>query len=110
MTKSNSKSEINPGDDIQVATQGDSVSIRPQLGQRIIDSFKRDPQSFAKDINDSQGQNNLESGPSIAVEPPLQRRLKTRHVQMIALGGSIGMRNQQLKSKSPQYYQFADQF
>lgn len=67
---------------------------RPSLSQRIVDSFKRDPnrRSTNPDIN-STGRNGA-LDPHMAVlataNTSLARKLKGRHLQMIAIGGSVG--------------------
>lgn len=93
MADDNSKLETNTTGDTILPAEGYSAPVRTQFGQRILDSFKRDPQSFIKDENGSHNQSDLENGAQNVPEPPLQRRLKARHVQMIAIGGSIGMKS-----------------
>ena len=73
---------------------GESSVHRDGIGRRVLDSFKRDPNmtmtpktSVATDgkVFD------VESAAANTANSPLARRLKGRHLQMIAIGGSIGM-------------------
>jgi amino acid transporter len=67
-------------------------SRRP-LGTRIIDSFKRDPNVRAapKTTVEVGGKNfDVETAAAATAQSPLARKLKGRHLQMIAIGGSIG--------------------
>lgn len=69
---------------------------RKPLVTRIIDSFKRDPQASV--MRDRASAHAAEGGRSFDAETaamatansPLLRKLKGRHLQMIAIGGSIG--------------------
>ncbi|KAL8941532.1 MAG: hypothetical protein Q9211_001796, partial [Gyalolechia sp. 1 TL-2023] len=72
----------------------DEKPAAPQnLARRVLDSFKRNP-----DVHITQkgqvGANgqvfDLESAAQNTAESPLARKLKGRHLQMIAIGGSIG--------------------
>ncbi|KKK18098.1 hypothetical protein ARAM_006817 [Aspergillus rambellii] len=74
---------------------GESAETRGSLPHRIIESFKRDPNahvtahiSFA---SLAPGQKfDLENAVEKTANSPLQRSLRGRHLQMIAIGGSIG--------------------
>lgn len=58
---------------------------------RFVDSFKRDPNArTAEVLVDAEGKP-LPNQP--AGKPALAMKLKDRHLQMIAIGGSIGMVN-----------------
>jgi amino acid transporter len=59
---------------------------------RFIDSFKRNPNARVVTVlTDSEGKPLPDQPPA---EPALSMSLKGRHLQMIAIGGSIGKGNQ----------------
>ncbi|KAL5340536.1 amino acid permease-domain-containing protein [Aspergillus crustosus] len=71
---------------------GESTARRGSMGHRILNSFRRDPNSqitaFAS-CQEGEGYD-IENATAKAATSPLQRGLKGRHLQMIAIGGSIG--------------------
>ncbi|EON66748.1 hypothetical protein W97_05994 [Coniosporium apollinis CBS 100218] len=72
---------------------GDSHATKPGVGRRVIDSFKRDPnqKATASGTVGADGKVfDVENAASATAESPLARKLKGRHLQMIAIGGSIG--------------------
>ena len=88
------------------SASGDSNSIRGEpkyddpihrsLAFRIIDSFRRDP-NLRTTPRGAAGANgdayNVEAAVQATADSPLARKLKGRHLQMIAIGGSIGISN-----------------
>lgn len=61
----------------------------PTAMGRFIDSFKQNPNArVTPEVVDSDGKPLPDQQPA---EPALAMKLKPRHLQMIAIGGSIGM-------------------
>ncbi|KAF2266330.1 amino acid permease [Lojkania enalia] len=73
---------------------GESSVHRDGLGRRVLDSFKRDP-NMNMTPKGSLGADgkvfDVEEAAQNTASSPLARKLKGRHLQMIAIGGSIGM-------------------
>ncbi|KAI9791923.1 MAG: glyceraldehyde-3-phosphate dehydrogenase 1 [Piccolia ochrophora] len=72
---------------------GESAEAHRSVPRRIIDSFKRDPNQHAtpRGAVGADGRVfDVENAAAATAESPLARKLKGRHLQMIAIGGSIG--------------------
>ena len=77
-----------------VSIYNDYVKPRESLPRRIVESFKRDPNAKAipkGGIGANGKVFDVEAAAIATAESPLARKLKGRHLQMIAIGGSIGM-------------------
>ena len=75
------------------AYEADSKSINRNLKQRVIDSFRRDPDASLirhTSVGGEEHKYDMERAAEATALSPLLRRLKGRHLQMIAIGGSIG--------------------
>ncbi|KAF1949368.1 general amino-acid permease-like protein GAP1 [Byssothecium circinans] len=75
------------------AYYGESSVHRDGVGRRVLDSFRRDPNMnmASKGSVGADGKVfDVESAAANTASSPLVRRLKGRHLQMIAIGGSIG--------------------
>lgn len=69
------------------AAQGSAESVHASGFSRFVDSFKRNPNArVATEVLDDDGKP-IDLG---YAEPALSMSLKPRHLQMIAIGGSIG--------------------
>lgn len=72
----------------------DIAKPRRSVPRRVIDSFRRDPNSSVTP-NGVIGANgavyDAETAARNTANSPLAKELKGRHLQMIAIGGSIGM-------------------
>lgn len=72
---------------------GESEATRGTLTQRMVDSFRRDPNAHVTKRGQVGADGNVfdtEAAAQATAQSPLHRRLKSRHLQMIAIGGSIG--------------------
>ncbi|KAF2280934.1 general amino-acid permease-like protein GAP1 [Westerdykella ornata] len=72
---------------------GETSIHRDTLGRRVLESFKRDPHQnmTPKGSLGADGKVfDVETAAQNTASSPLARRLKGRHLQMIAIGGSIG--------------------
>lgn len=80
--------------DVQSSWAGPDTQRKESLFHRAIDSFKRNPGRIlpAKDPLAVDGRVfDAEAAAQATADTPLSRQLKGRHLQMIAIGGSIGM-------------------
>jgi amino acid transporter len=99
MEKEVDPKEASVGSDLPNAplpAYGETETTRGSLGRRIIDSFKRDPNAHVTKRGQVGADGNVfdvETAAANTANSPLHRRLKGRHLQMIAIGGSIGMDN-----------------
>lgn len=69
-------------------------TVKRPMRARVIDSFRRDPEASvtrsASLASDQDRGFDVEAANRAVAASPLLRRLKGRHLQMIAIGGSIG--------------------
>lgn len=71
----------------------ETTVLRQNIAQRLINSFRQDPNLTVtpKGAIGADGRVfNPRNAASNTATSPLARRLKSRHLQMIAIGGSIG--------------------
>ena len=71
----------------------ETTIIHQNVGRRLFESFKRDPGRTATPIGVIGANGRVYDGKGAAkatAASPLARKLKGRHLQMIAIGGSIG--------------------
>ena len=71
----------------------DTKESKASVGHRIVDSFRKDPslKITSKGVVGANGKVfDVEAAAVATAESPLARKLKGRHLQMIAIGGSIG--------------------
>lgn len=74
--------------------QGELGMPHRTVPRRMLDSFKRDPNLRAtpKGVIGANGKVfDCEAAAQATADSPLHRKLKGRHLQMIAIGGSIGI-------------------
>ena len=74
--------------------EGGLVTHKDALGKRILDSFKRDPNASITRpaaLGADGKVFDVEAAAQRTADSPLSRKLKGRHLQMIAIGGSIGI-------------------
>lgn len=87
------KSEYSPQPSENLPEYGEHEVSRGNLRTRFMDSFKRDPNASATPPG-TVGANgrvfDAEAAAYATANSSLQRHLKGRHLQMIAIGGSIG--------------------
>jgi yeast amino acid transporter len=69
----------------------ETTELHQSIPVRILDSFKRNPNAQITPNGVLKNDGTIfQTNKGVAPESPLARRLKGRHLQMIAIGGSIG--------------------
>ncbi|KAK2759796.1 glyceraldehyde-3-phosphate dehydrogenase 1 [Arachnomyces sp. PD_36] len=63
---------------------------KKSVPRRMLDSFKRDPGVYYSTAGGPENQYNMVAATTATACSRLQKKLKSRHLQMIAIGGSIG--------------------
>lgn len=70
------------------------IPVKKTFKERFIDSFRMHPVLYERErhnrIRNSGGKYDVEAAHHNLADSPLARKLKGRHLQMIAIGGSIG--------------------
>ena len=69
----------------------DDEPEREPIRRRILDSFKRDPSAhITNPVAGGYNEFDMEAATVASGGSQLKRKLKSRHLQMIAIGGSVG--------------------
>ena len=90
----NGKGKNRSSDSPPSAFEGDLTTHKEGLAKRIWDSFKRDPHASITSPGALGADGrvfDVEAAAQRTADSPLARKLKGRHLQMIAIGGSIGV-------------------
>jgi amino acid transporter len=102
MEKDVEKSVSAPTYDSGYADLGTTVETREGTKfTRFVDTFRRNPNArMVTELTDADGKPLPDQPPA---EPALAMSLKGRHLQMIAIGGSIGKQKSDDRAKTTEY-------